>query len=89
MSAARPQLPHQNRRSSARAKPEIAMSAPELMLNAEIAAWNRLEAKVKEAIELAKRARYDTPYRKLNEALASVKDCRDYVKEMHQLDKQK
>jgi hypothetical protein len=33
------------------------MSTPELMLNAEVAARNRLEAKVKEALELAKRAR--------------------------------
>ncbi len=40
------------------------MGTPEYMLNAEIAAWNRLEAKVQEAIELAKRARYDTPYRR-------------------------
>jgi hypothetical protein len=48
-------LNEQRAKSPAKAELEGGLwSTPELMLNAEVAAWNRLEAKVKEAIDLAK-----------------------------------
>jgi hypothetical protein len=55
----------------------------EAILDAELETWNRLEAKVKEAMDIAKGLRYSGPFSKLNEALGTIQGFRDALKQLH------
>ena len=59
------------------------MPIAESSLKAEMESWDQLEAKIEEAITIAKGQRYSAPYAKLREALESTQAFKGAVKGLH------